>query len=140
MKKSNGGPAEPESEKVEADRYEHRKLNIALECRLTDDELKASAKTLAEALRQRGAHESSLETFKSQIKAQITQLDGTVAEMTNRLNSEKEFRQVECETTFDYKEGMKTTVRKDTGEQVRFEKITDEERQLHLGEAATDLR
>lgn len=138
-KKQNEQESEGQ-EKIEAERFEYRKVKMSLECRLTEEELKASAKTLAEALRQRGQHESSLETFKSQIKAQITQLDGVISEQTGRLNSEKEFRQVECETTFDYKTGFKITVRKDTGEQVREEKITDEERQLHLGETATDLR
>lgn len=127
-------------EKIEADRYELKKVKMTLECRLTEEELKASSKTLADALRQRRGHESSLETFKSQMKAQITQLEGTINEMEGRINSEKEFRMVECEVTFDYQTGMKTTVRKDTGEQVREEKITDEERQLHLGETATDLR
>lgn len=127
-------------EKIQTDRYEIRKVMMPLECRLTDEELKTSAKTLAEALRQRGAEESTLETLKSQFKAKITQLDGQVSEMAGRLNSEKEFRTVECEMTFDYQEGTKTTVRKDTGEEVRKEKITDEERQLHLGTPASDLR
>ncbi|HEY5234797.1 MAG TPA: hypothetical protein VIJ14_01355 [Rhabdochlamydiaceae bacterium] len=128
------------SEKIETDRYEYKKVKITLECKLTEAELKASAKALAESLRKNAALESQLETFKSQIKAQITQEEGTISEHTNRLNSEKEFRLVDCEITFDYQKGIKTTIRKDTGEQIREEKITDEERQMHLGDPATDLR
>jgi hypothetical protein len=133
-------PEDENTEKVTAERYERKKLSMPLECRLTESELKASAKTLAEALRHKGALESQLETFKAQIKSQITQSEGTIAEHANRLNSEKEFRSVECEMTLDYHDGFKTTVRKDTGEEVRKEKITDAERQMHLGDSALDLR
>lgn len=127
-------------EKVTAARYEYKKIFMPLECRLTEAELKASAKTLGESLRQVRTLEAQLDTFKSQMKAQLTQQEGIVAEHANRINSEKEFRSVECEVKFDYQEGFKTTTRKDTGEEIRKDKITDEERQTQLADIVVDLR
>lgn len=50
------------------------------------------------------------------------------------VNSEKEFRLVECKVEYDFgKKGLKTFTRLDTGEIVRSEPITNEERQQMLG-------
>lgn len=52
--------------------------------------------------------------------------------MTEKVNSEKEFRFVECEIEYDFKKGTKTYRRKDTWDVHKTEPVTEEERQEEL--------
>lgn len=51
---------------------------------------------------------------------------------TSMISTEREWRLVPVEITFDFTEGYKTFVRKDTGEVVKREAITEAERQQDL--------
>lgn len=110
-----------------------RIVMMPLEVKLTEAELKTASKALAEALRAKAAKEGEMETFKAQKKAEITQYEGVIAAKTVLINSEKEYRTVECEETFHWATGKKTVTRLDTGEIVRSEPINNSERQLFLG-------
>ena len=105
---------------------------IYMECRLTTEELRDFAKKLAEAIHRKTRIENSLESFKAEKKAEIQQCDGEISLMSEKVNSEKEFRGVDCSIEFDFKKGKKTLKRKDTAEIYKVEEITDEERQEEL--------
>lgn len=104
-------------------------VKLPLECRLTEAELKTAGKELAEALSKKAQVESDIETFKQQKKAEVAALDAIVLKNTSLVKSEKEYRQVECEVTFDWKRGKKEFARLDNGDIVRADDITNEERQ-----------
>lgn len=108
---------------------ESRIINVPLECKLTEAEIHAAGKELADAINQRAQAENQLETFKQQVKAEIAQHDARIAKNTVLVSSEKEFRNVECEQVFDFNNGLKTTTRLDTGEVIRTEPLTNAERQ-----------
>jgi hypothetical protein len=97
---------------------------------LSEAELKACAKALAEALNGKTRIESEVTAFRAQKKAEQTQLESVIQKNTLLLNTGKEFRMVECEWDYDWKGGKKTGRRVDTGEVVAKEEITIEERQL----------
>ena len=108
---------------------ETRRIDLPLECRLTEPEIKAAGKELAEALNHKTRIENELETFKQQKKAEVAAIDAIIARNTVLVNSEKEFRTVECEQRYDFDNALKTITRLDTGEIVRSEAITNAERQ-----------
>lgn len=103
-----------------------------LACKLTEPEIKAAGKSLAEALSRRAECEGRLESVKQQIKAEITQAEGDAAKFQQLVATEVEHRMIDVDWVFDFKAGIKETVRTDTGEVVRRDPITDEERQREL--------
>lgn len=106
-----------------------------LPCKLTQPELLAAGKKLADAMRRVAEAEARLETFKKQVQAEITAAEGEGNIARELVASEREYRNVDVEIRFDFSEGRKTIVRTDSGEVVREAAITDEERQLELAEA-----
>src|SRR5260221_1997707 len=104
-------------------------VRIPLEVRLTDKEVKAAAKELAEALNQKARLDGEVETFKAQKKAEVAAIDAVIAKNAVLVNSEKEFRLVECQVGYDFQTAKKTFTRLDNGEIVRTETITNDERQ-----------
>lgn len=112
-------------------------VKLALECKLTEAELKAASKELADALNKRHQLEDQLETFKMQKKAEISAFDATIAKNTVLVNSEKEFRLIECRVEYDFgRKGIKSFYRLDNGELVKTEPITNEERQVMMAGVA----
>ena len=105
------------------------KATLTLECKLTAGELKDFSKQLAEAIAKKSRIESEMDTYKAQKKGEIQQMDGIILVMSEKVNSEKEWRPVECEVLYDFGTGIKSYVRKDTGEECKTEVIPESERQ-----------
>lgn len=103
-----------------------------LEVQLTDDEVKAASKQLAEAIQRKAAIKDQLNTFKAQKKGEITMCDGDINKNTILVGSGKEMRMVECEVTLDFNTGKKTTVRTDNGTIIEERGLTSDEKQLEL--------
>lgn len=119
-----------ENEKVKP---EERIITVPLEVRLTEKELKTASKALAEAINKRTMIESQLETFKAQKKAEVAAQDAIISATSVLVNSEKEFRMIECKVEYDFaKKGVKTTVRLDTGEIINTQPISNDERQQFM--------
>lgn len=97
---------------------------------LSEGELKTCAKQLAEAINGQARIEAELASFKAQKKSEATTIEATIQRNTLLLNTGKEFRMVECCWDYNWKEGIKRGHRKDTGEQISKDTITEEERQL----------
>lgn len=113
-------------------KLDSRLVQMPLEVRLTEKELKTASKLMADAFQKKGQLEAEVETFKADIKAKVKELDEHIVCAAALVNTEKEYRIVECEESFDFEKGLKTTVRLDTGEVVKTDKVTNEERQLFL--------
>lgn len=60
--------------------------------------------------------------------------------MSEKVNSEKEWRPVECEVKFDFGAGIKSYVRKDTGEECRTETMSESERQEEMALAEEKIK
>lgn len=120
----------PQSIPAPATRTKKGKLHLA--CRLKPQEIYEAGKSLAEALKTRAEAEVRLEAFKQQVKADITQAEGQAAKYQSLVASEIEFRMVDVEVRYNFPAGEKEVVRMDTGEIVRIERITDEERRLEI--------
>ena len=116
-----------------------QKGKIYLPCKLTQKEIYEAGKSLADALKKKTEHEVRLETFKQQVKAEITSAEGEAQKFQGLVSSEIEYRMVDVETRFDFKTGRASVVRMDTGELLKTREITDEERQrlLPLQETST---
>lgn len=103
-----------------------------LECQLTDPELKILSKELADEFYMRSLAEHRLEKVRAEIKGEIAAHNEKIERCITLIKSEKETRPVEVKITLDFKTGMKTILRLDTGEIIREQKLTDDERQLEL--------
>lgn len=108
------------------------KIVLNLECKLTPKEHKDASKKLSDVLLKHRQVDDEIAAFKAQKKAEIEQIDGEIHSLTLQVNTEKIIRPVECDIEFDFGKGVKTTVRRDTGEIVNEGKITDAERQTHF--------
>lgn len=128
---TNAAPEKPKKEKKN-DEPRVEKGTLHLECLLTKEEVSTAAKALAEAIQRKGGIEQRLDSFRTQNKAEVAEVDAVITKQTQLVSAEKEYRFVPVEITFDWKSGKKTAVRLDTKEQVWCHEISNEERQLKL--------
>lgn len=99
---------------------------------LGEAELKECGKGLAEALNRKTQVEAEITAFKAQKNAEIATLEASIQRNTVLISTGREFRMVECEWDYLWKEGIKKGRRLDTGEVILKETISDAERQAHL--------
>ncbi len=69
----------------------------------------------------------------SQLKSEIDNLVAQTNDISNRINSGGEYRNVKCELEYNYETNKKTIIRTDTMEVVYDGEIPDEERQIEMG-------
>ena len=113
-----------------------------LECVLTDEELKAYSKIMAEGIRKRECAKDELKAFQSQRKSEIDGCDAVVNDMAGKVGSGKEYRRVKCIIIYNWEDKEKEIVREDTGEFICKEIITEhelqEEAELNAPEKESD--
>lgn len=114
----------------------------ALKCYLTTEEIDAKSAELARVVMDEKNAEEMLEAAVERHKSEKKELEGVVKELLttgNRLAAEITSRcttrDVPCDWHFDLEGGRAILVRRDTGEAVKSREMTDEERQLKIGEA-----
>ena len=103
-----------------------------LECKLTTEELVVRSKELSKALDEHDAAEDRLESARTQIKAEIASVEGTINKLKKVVGSGVEFREIECNIVYDWDKKEKIIVRSDTGETVDVDIIPEEDLQEHL--------
>lgn len=103
------------------------KKTMYVECLLTDQEKLVYSKSLGENITLRSRAEEGLKSFSTQKKAEIAGYEASINLLADKINTGREYRDVECDIQFDLDEKLKTWVRKDTGEHAKVEKMTDEE-------------
>lgn len=111
-----------------------RKTSMLLQCQLTEEEMLAAGKQLAEA----NDDLVQIENLKSEVtatfKAKTTAAEARIGELSRKVRNGYEYRQVDCLVQFDTPDlGMKQTVRTDTNEIVEKPSgMTDDEKQMLL--------
>jgi hypothetical protein len=108
------------------------KANLYLECVLTEDELKNYSKQMADSFSKRQRAEDSLKSMQTQMKAEIQGHEAKMNLCAEKVNSGKEYRDVECEIVYNWDKKEKEYVRKDTGEIAKTEIIDEKDLQEHL--------
>ena len=121
-----------EKEMDEAQKKETRKESLRLECILTDQERLVYSKELGETLTENSVAEEALKTFQAQAKSELATLKGRISGLANKLNTGREYRQVECVVTYDYKAKEKIWTRTDTGEICRTDIIPERDLQEEI--------
>ena len=106
------------------------KLNLLV--RLTEKELMDHARNMADAVSKMKEAQDRLDSFKSQVKAEMERYQAEINVASDKVNRGEEYRMVDAECQYDFAAGVKTYIRLDTLMEVRKETITDEERQREL--------
>jgi hypothetical protein len=108
------------------------KENLDLECKLTDVEILAYSREMAEQFSRQGNAEYRKSVFNKQIASELEEINATISGLSQKVKSGSEYRQVECEIVYDFTTGKRHWYRKDTGEEVKEAKISEEDLQEHL--------
>ncbi len=102
-----------------------------LKTKLTRPELEEYAKTLSEKYLEHGQLEADKKGVVAEYKAKTDTLEGQLSLLSQKVSTQHEWRDVECHWDYNWKTDKKRLVREDTGEIVREDKITQQDRQ-HL--------
>ena len=90
----------------------------------SDAETLEMSRQLARSHQELSEIEEQKENVVADFKAQITAKEGSIADLSRRINNGYEYRTVDCELRFHQPEkGMKTLVRMDSGETVKSSKM-----------------
>lgn len=101
-------------------------------CILTEDDKRKLGDLTAEAVLRKTEAEADLKSFAAGKKADIAAQDAIIVSNSNTMRSGYEYRRVECKRVKNYKTGLVTVWRTDTGETVSERKMSYEERQRSL--------
>ncbi len=103
-----------------------------LKYNFTEDEIKELGRSLAKVFSDHSEAEARLKSVSTQVKAEITALEGTMTMISEKIRSGYEHRNIECKKEFDYKLGTVTITRLDTAEVVEERPMDAEETQRKL--------
>jgi len=98
----------------------------------TERDMLDLAQDMARAISEQHEAEDELKTISTQIKGKVALAVGAANSAASKIRAGYEFRNIECEISKDFTEGMVTTRRIDTGEIVDTRPIAAEERQAEL--------
>lgn len=105
---------------------------LTLPCILSMEDLLNYGMLLAEELPKKALLEGELKKFKDKVNADLSEVATRIDDLTNRINSKKEFRLVECAVTYDFGKNQKFWTRLDTGEIAKTTAIPETELQESL--------
>lgn len=105
-----------------------------LAVKLTREELEDRARDLAKHTRDKAEAELQKKDVVAQITATIKSCEAILDKLAQAINTGVEYREVKCTWDYDYELGKKTLTRNDTEEIVAVEVISENERQLKLGQ------
>lgn len=113
----------------------------ALECTLTEEERDAKARELARVIMEErdqaaaiSKHQTEAKEAQKALEAHLRELQGQRMTLATEVTSRRVRRDVKCLWYYDFEGNRKILVRTDTGSAVARVKLTEEERQLALGE------
>lgn len=105
-----------------------------LPVKLTDEQWRRKAETLAETMGKHEELEDELDDVKKDYKHRMSVVESEISQLRRQVETHSEIMEVECERLWDFPENTVRDRRCDTGE-VFFERaMTSSERQLELGE------
>ncbi len=103
-----------------------------LQCTLTRDETLTYAGDLAKAEQDKISVEERLKELKDEFKLKLSQIDVEIGRKSRAINNGYEYRDIDCEWSFDWKEGRKKLIRQDTGDIVETDDISEYEKQQEM--------
>jgi hypothetical protein len=117
-----------------------RKITIALPCDFTGEELEQKGQDMSATMLEYDDVEERKKVSAKEFSEQMKELRGRMRSLSKQIRRKGEERAVECGVQMHNPTvGFKTIVRLDTGEIVKTEPMTDEERQDNLFEETTQL-
>lgn len=108
---------------------EVKKITLNLRTALTRDEIFSYAEDLANADQNIIAIESRKKEMMAAITAEAKQAQAASEALSLKVSTKHEYRDVDCEVTYNFDTMTKTTVRIDTGEVVYTNKLTQSDLQ-----------
>lgn len=100
---------------------------LYLECILSDQEKLSYSKELGENITLKSRSEEALKSFSTQKKAEIAGHEAKINLLADKINTGREYRDIECEIKFDWEEKTKSWLRKDTGEVAQVRPMDDDD-------------
>ncbi len=98
----------------------------------TEEEVRELGAKLAKTFSDHSETENRLKSVSTQIKSEITMLEGLMASMAEKIRSGYEHRDIECKKDFNYRLGSVSITRLDTGEIIEERPMEAEEKQRKL--------
>jgi hypothetical protein len=118
-----------------------KRVNLSLHCEFSDEELQAKAQGLSQATIELREVEEEKAAVSKEFTDQIKEIRSRMSGLAKAYKARGETRLVECVVRMnDPAPLQKTTVRLDTGEVVKVEPMTEEERQEKLFEEKQEER
>ena len=111
-------------------------INKELPVQLTQEELMEKAKELAKLQQDKASAEEQAKSAAATYKDRIASAQSNISILSRDICNGYEYRQVPCQWEFDWSAGKKRLVRNDTGETIKTEMITQDDRQADLTNAA----
>ena len=109
------------------------KITLELEVRLTPKELQEKGQEMASAVLQYDRYENEKKEIAADLGAKMKELHGKLSKLADVVDRKAEMRSVECQVELDHPiPGSKATIRMDTGEMIKEEPMTPQERQGNL--------
>lgn len=105
---------------------------LDLQCALTDTELLIYAKAMAEANHKMIDAEKQKTEYNKQIGADISRYEALCHSIAHKIDTGKEFREVECRVVYDWTAKTKQWIRIDTGEIAKEDIIPEYELQEEI--------
>jgi hypothetical protein len=109
-----------------------RKFTRTLQYRFSKEEIDKLSEELTDAVERVGTMEARKKSITSQATAELDAAKSTQNVILGKRRAGYEFRDIECEETFDLDTRMATVIRLDTGEQIDHRPMTAKELQVDL--------
>lgn len=113
---------------TEKEHKESRSLPVML----TDSEVLRFSSALAKESLDLAETDAEKKEVAADFKAKATRHEATIGELSRKISTRREYRDVECIWEFYWDEGKKILCRTDTGEEIDSRPITEYERQMWL--------
>ena len=98
----------------------------------TDEEKLKYSKDLGEHLSEKRQQEDSLRSYQTQAKAEIASHDAQINLLADKINTGREYRDVECRIEYNWDKKTREWYRLDTGVMCREDIILEEDLQEHM--------
>ena len=103
-----------------------------LRCELTPDEVRERGEELAQLHAELRDLEAEKKKAMAAFKLRLDDIKRQAAEKAHDVRTHTEERPVECELWADYLREVRSLVRTDTGEEIRVDGLTDDDRQRSM--------
>lgn len=103
-----------------------------LECILTDAEKLKYGAEMAELHYKKSRAEDQLKSIQSAIKADIAAHEAKINDLSQKISTGREYREVQCAIVYDWDRKVKSSIRNDTGEIAHEDIIPDRELQEEM--------